>query len=242
MTISQSEFQVLNNINLAGGLFTFFGSLTTITCYWTFHELQQKAFTLVLFLAVSDLGYGITGFFNSLEPKQCLTQAVITQFFSTSSIAWTTAIAYFLYRAVVLKDPRYAGAGTIPWGWYHLYCWGIPSLLTILPATTSSYGYSNGWCWFLNDSAGNAWKFVAFYIPLWFIILFLCIVYYLIHRQVRRDHEQQHVQIGRAATNQTEDGEVVTDPGTDPEISTSEETRRQERETERSRKKKCWID
>jgi len=100
-------------------------------------------------------------------------------------------------------------------------------VLTFVPACSNSYGYSSGWCWFVNDNWGNAWKFVAFYIPLWFVILYLSIVYYQIHYTVKTAHQQ----FERTATgnDQVEDTEVVTDVGQEvPEPSNNAQTQRAE--------------
>jgi len=111
-------------------------------------------------------------------------------------------------------------------------------VLTFVPACSNSYGYSSGWCWFVNDNWGNAWKFVAFYIPLWCVIAYLCLVYYQIHYTVKAEH--QHQQLGTVTGNdQVEDTEVVTDVGQEvPEPSANNaETQRREREAKQAREK-----
>jgi len=196
--ITSSEFQSLNTINLVGGLFSFFGATLIIGCYIAFRDLRSVAFKLVLFLSISDLCYAITGFLNSDAYEQCIAQAVLTQLFSLSSIAWTTSIAFTLKRAILDKvHPDSLGAN-LPR--YQLVCWGVPIFLTILPTFSKSYGYSNGWCWLVDDSFGNAWKFCSFYLPLWISILYLIIVYYRIYQSLDRSRQQARTTSTEAVT------------------------------------------
>jgi len=124
-------------------------------------------------------------------------------------------------------------------------------VLTFVPACSNSYGYSSGWCWFVNDNWGNAWKFVAFYIPLWFVILYLSIVYYQIHYTVKTAHQQfertatGNDQVEIQATDFKNDTEVVTDvgqevpepSGNNPETPRNPETQRRAHEAIQAREK-----
>ena len=53
---------------------------------------------------------------------------------------------------------------------FHLYNWGVPLVLTLLPAATLSYGNTGGWCWIKNTRAGGFWRFFQLYLPLWFVM------------------------------------------------------------------------
>lgn len=69
-------------------------------------------------------------------------QGFLQQWFQLSTIFWTVAIAYMLFKTVLrqqtTKDEfRYS----------LLLCWGVPLVLACLPFSTDSYGDAGAWCW-----------------------------------------------------------------------------------------------
>merc|ERR1719453_663681 len=159
------------------------GSCLVIWSYFYFQKLQKFAFKLVVMLAVSDLGSGI-GYFIGSPPNGvlCTFQAMLLHYFQISSFLWTTVIAFVLERTVC----RQQGLAIQEKRMYlHLYAWGVPLVLVLLPFTTAhlmphGLAYSNtfeewsdkdygAWCWIGADDKGigTMWRFLTFYVPLW---------------------------------------------------------------------------
>jgi hypothetical protein len=102
--------------------------------------------------------------------------------FELSSILWTSAIAYTLFRLIVKKKDSNELMNK-----FYVVCFGIPFLFCLLPLTTDSYGNTVGWCWIDpedNEAAGQTWRLLLFYLPLWSAIGFNAYVYYIVSRAI----------------------------------------------------------
>ena len=81
---------------------------------------------------------------------------------------WTTVIAFTLNETVrgralgIHKKERS----------FHIFAWGIPLVLSLLPYSTGSYGPAGHVCWLLGDTTGTAWRFIQFYVPLWAAMMY----------------------------------------------------------------------
>jgi len=184
VAFSKAEMDSLRFGAVAVSVLSFLGSLFVIWSYFRFVKLQKFAFKLVVMLAISDLGSGI-GYFIGSPPNGslCTFQGIVLTYFQLSSFLWTTVIAFVLERTVcrqqglvIEKNRKYL----------HLYAWGVPLILVLLPFATShkmphGLAYSNtfegwsdsnegAWCWISHgdaDGIGTMWRFLIFYVPLW---------------------------------------------------------------------------
>lgn len=59
----------------------------------------------------------------------------------------------------------------------HVIGWGIPIIVTIIPAATRSYGNLGTYCWIKGDELGTWLRLSLNYIPLWVVIALSCILY-----------------------------------------------------------------
>lgn len=186
---SLAEMHSLKYTAIAVSALSFIGSALVIWSYFRFEKLQKFAFTLVVMLAVSDLGSGIAFFIGSPpDGTLCTFQGVILHYCQLSSFLMTTVIAFVLERTVcrqqgltVQKNRKYL----------YLYAWGVPLLFVLLPFTTASrmptgYAYSNtfegwsdsydgAWCWIADgdsEGVGTSWRFLTFYVPLWLAMFY----------------------------------------------------------------------
>jgi len=150
-------FAVVNWIALAG-------SIATVVTYLLFKRrfpsslalyFSIDCFFLSCFLAIGPVA-GLS--LLSTNYGVCLTQAIGLQFFGTSMIWWFFSIALNLYLIVVWKNfktdqfERY----------FHVVCWGLPVIQTILPLIFDEYGNLGLWCWILTDHNGF-YEFSMFY-------------------------------------------------------------------------------
>ncbi|KAJ1407232.1 hypothetical protein B484DRAFT_483152 [Ochromonadaceae sp. CCMP2298] len=154
------------------------GSISAAACfaviltYLLFPVMRrQRYIELVFYVALNDM---IASIGMALGPTsngsfECWYQGISTTFNFLSVIFWSCAIAWQLYAVVVLQ-------GTIikRMFWWHVVCWGLPLLLSLLPLTTNTYGNTDDastWC-FVADRAGSPYWSLTF----WWIFFYLFLV------------------------------------------------------------------
>jgi len=164
---------------------SFCGSSFIVITYLRYPMLRSFIFQLVVWISASDIMYSIGNAIGNPSDGSaaCYVQAVFIEFFGMSSALWTACIAYVVDR-VYLKGRQLGEATSLKRG-FHIFVWGLSALLTILPATTGNYGPSTGWCWIdvsSNPTAGTAWRFICFYLPLWAVVGYNLSVYIKVNR------------------------------------------------------------
>mmetsp|Transcript_20750 Transcript_20750/g.42073 ORF Transcript_20750/g.42073 Transcript_20750/m.42073 type:complete len:275 (+) Transcript_20750:3-827(+) len=100
----------------------------------------------------------------------CMFQAYLVSIFNLASVLWTACIGHCLYRAVRHHDMDVQRFEIR----YHIFAWGLPLILALIPSN-GMYGYDNGACWILEKYAYM--RFIQFYIPLIFVIIFNAMIY-----------------------------------------------------------------
>ena len=185
-----------------GGSVLFLGvGITSILCclfpiltYVLFPDLRNLRYIeLVFYISVNDLVATI-GATLPLTPggsSQCWFQGLATNYNFLSSAMWTVVIAYQLWLVThhgKLLDDQHMFR-------FHILCWGVPLLATLLPLTTSTYGDADDsiseWCVIRSSSpsssvASKAWTIAGFYLWLWIAVL--AMLYFLV--QVGRRFQQ----------------------------------------------------
>lgn len=159
------------------------GSLFIVLSMLIFDKLRkQPAGSLILWLSVSDVGYGVSQVLLS-KPADvdgaiakeahgtalCQTQAMLAQFFAIASFAWTAAIAHTLHAAVVKRDVHHKEE------WfprYHRLIWTTCFVFMLIPLLANIYGPTGGgFCWIKNDrTEGHVFRMLLFYVPLWLAV------------------------------------------------------------------------
>lgn len=167
MALSESDINTIKMINIIVSIISSLGSVFVLLTYFMFPRLRIFSYTLVFWLAFSELMFAISNMMGQDEDGSnvCMAQSLIQSYFGLAMVFWTTTIAFTLKQSIVspLKLKR-ASKHLIR---FFLYCFGLPAILTAFPFLTDSYGQSGGWCWLKNDSAGRFWRFMQFYLPLW---------------------------------------------------------------------------
>lgn len=184
VSFSDSEMQALKYSAIFVSALSFICSSLVIWSYFRFQRLQKFAFKLVVMLAISDVGSGV-GYFIGSPPNGalCTIQGIILHYFQLSSFLWTTVIAFVLERTVCQQQGQAIQQRR---DYLHLYAWGVPLILVVLPFTTArmmphGLAYSNtfegwsdshdgAWCWIADDDSsgiGTSWRLLTFYLPLW---------------------------------------------------------------------------
>ena len=99
--LTTAQLTSVARIMVAGAFFSTLGSLCILTVYVNSPTLRKSfAFQLVFGLALAELGNSFWPyFFMPSEGAACECQAVLLQFFSFASIAWSGVIAWTLDQA-----------------------------------------------------------------------------------------------------------------------------------------------
>eukprot|EP01084_Bolivina_argentea_P139961 246176_1 len=189
MVYTEDEVDTLVILNVVASLLSFLGASFIIANFFAFDEFRTNfAFKLILFVAIGDVINSIGNFMGSPEDGTflCGAQAFCTQFGDITSFGWVTAIAWTIYNVIRREEPP---TRELVEKWYkriHFVIWPVTLLLSILPMTTGSYGNDNGLCWitFSPSPAGEIWRMICFYVPLWGSIVYVGFVYGRIWNQL----------------------------------------------------------
>lgn len=174
----------LYSLNLAASCLSLFGSAAIILNYFIFiSKKSQLLYKLILFLSVADFGGSLTIcisqillFLHTYEGVSygldvCKVFRAGINFFFVSSFFWTAAIALHFWVSARQK-------AQIPVYWFHIVCWGLPAVFTIIVLSTGMIVKETGpstWC--TNTVLGH-WLF--WYGPLILSFLWNAVAYTLI--------------------------------------------------------------
>jgi len=182
---TDDQQHTLTTIIIFGAAMSLAGSLFIMSAFISIPKLHNFAFRLVFFMALCDFFHAFGSVFGGIfadgdHPAACRFQAFMIQFGSLASILWVTVISYCI-KEVVINRNAYVEENMQS---YHLFVWITSVILSSLPFTTGSYGPASGWCWIEKEDVGVMWRFVVFYIPLWFAGLWILWIYYRTIRQL----------------------------------------------------------
>jgi len=175
---SQSEAELIAQLGTGIAAVSVVGSLFIIVSYMKFPKLRSFAFELILMVAISDFLRACAYILSPLiDPYFCRTQAAIMRFSETASILWVGSIAFTVHRTL-LKDNSVSLGRRIKVK-YHIFCWGISCVFTLLPFTTGDYESSDVvFCWVTNQTiSGVLWAVACYYVPVWLVLCYLIYVY-----------------------------------------------------------------
>eukprot|EP00466_Bigelowiella_natans_P009630 jgi/Bigna1/81724/fgenesh1_pg.83_\ len=168
-TLGGEQLRNIIITNYVVSSFSLAGSLGIVASYIAFPQLRNFSYSLVLYLAISEAFYSVSNMLGnppnasatcyvqiyticalvyasvSAEAGLDSISSVMQSYFLLSAILWNAAIAYLLKNAILYPEKVLGITKSMPR--YHAYCWGVPFILTVLPAATGSYGSSGAWCW-----------------------------------------------------------------------------------------------
>ena len=147
-------------------IFTFF----TILSFLIFPNLNKKSYhKVVLYTTIGDFFMSIGGTLGLHKERDvsCYVQWFLTNYFPLASVFWTLVIIYELYKTIILTKP------TKSFVYYHMICWSIPLVVTLLPLSTEHVGpfYEWDWCYLQagnNITLWSFWVIASFYF--WYVI------------------------------------------------------------------------
>lgn len=164
-----------------------FGTASLVVVIFSSRPLRRKIHAqLVSFVALSDFMASMVYLFGRVESGTplCWIQALTSNSFTVSSFFWSIAIAYQIYVTVNLKSSLSRSQIII----FHIFCWGLPVLLTLLVLTTNTYGHEDdAYVFALGCSITQRqsspqyglllWEILAFYLWLWLSVVIIVFLY-----------------------------------------------------------------
>lgn len=198
--MEQNEQLVMIAVCEAAIAITF--SCVIIFSFWRFKLLRGRRQQPILFMSIADVGANLAAILGAgrdyspctvgVKPMMCPTmgsamcnfQGMSMQFFELASVLWSFVLAFTLWRTM-LGDKIMGRACKS-----HVVVWGLSLGLTILPASTRSYGPAGPWCWIDGSTTGTMWRFASFYVPVWIICVSDIAFMVSVFRRVRSFYDQ----------------------------------------------------
>ena len=188
MGLSDEELQTIYLGRAIVASVSFICSTVILIFYFSFKELQFFFMRLIMFLIFSDAIHSLCMTFPSDNEVSCYVQAVLLEFSSSSRAIWALMICIALYVGIVNQDRR-VEERTL---YFMLGGYGLPVILTAIPAIFDSYGQAGGWCWITLDEdflVGSILRLACFYAPLTIVIICCLVLYSLIAKAIKEHLE-----------------------------------------------------
>lgn len=183
------------DISVGTALFSIVGSVVIILLFFTFKELRTTSRQLLVFLSIADIiaslssvvqarGYVISITLPDQMSKSCQTDAGLWVWSQIAVALWTSIIAIYLFLCVSLRWVAVANRVVFL---FHVFCWGMPIVVTTLSEVFKIYGYNSAdilthrhptWCW-VSDRVGNPRPWYLLTAEGWVLAacLLICVLY-----------------------------------------------------------------
>jgi len=160
---------------------------------------KKTSISLIYYIVISDfmtaLGSSVGTPLN--HSSTCYFEGIVTNIFTLSSIFWCLVITFLLY-SIVSRGKQFDINI-----YMHLFCWGFPIVVTLLPFINTNYGGSDddggSWCFIVDDDRSGEWDqtiwfWLAFYLWIWLsiltIIIIIGIVWFKTKYQIKEDTKE----------------------------------------------------
>lgn len=162
-----------------------------ILTYCLFPNLRKLRYVeLVFYVSISTL-FAACGTILGPVPDhsgECWFQGFSTSIGYLAAVFWTTVILHQIFLVVVQRGKVFDSMIPI-----HLFCWGWPIILAILPLTTNTYSnYDDqaAWCFVSNGTDSPKWgelfwTIASFFFWIWLTILINIIQIVMVVRKLR---------------------------------------------------------
>jgi Slime mold cyclic AMP receptor len=165
-------FKIFSSISLAGCFFVLF--------IYLYYKHLRTVFLLLILLMQIGSSLNSISYFLPDNGDACYIQGYFNNVGKMSTVAWTSIIAYSIYYAHVTSDEQVFEFRK----GYFAIGYGLPLFISGFPFITDSYGPVGGYCWLLNNY-GYVWKILCFYSIVFMAIVYNCITYRLVIKEVR---------------------------------------------------------
>eukprot|EP00002_Diphylleia_rotans_P011841 TRINITY_DN232_c1_g1_i1.p1 TRINITY_DN232_c1_g1~~TRINITY_DN232_c1_g1_i1.p1 ORF type:complete len:291 (-),score=51.88 TRINITY_DN232_c1_g1_i1:404-1276(-) len=137
---SDEEIGWARLLHFIAASFSAVGSLCVIVSHWKDKGRAVFPLRLAYYLSTSDFLLAISGLISAaalpsldadlddMNSTACFIQGVGVFFFKSSSILWTAAISYTVYRMLICLDTQVHRFEK----YFHAMCWGVPFLFIVI--------------------------------------------------------------------------------------------------------------
>jgi len=174
------------------------GSSVIILTYCLFPNLRKLRYVeLVFYVSISDLFAACGTILGSVpdDSDECWFQGFSTSIGFLAAVLWTTVILHQIFLVVVQRGKVFKSM--IP---LHMFCWGWPIVLSLLPLSTNTYNnYDDqaSWCFVASRSDSPMWgelfwTIFSFFFWIWLAIFVNVVQIVMVVRKLR------NLQVSRA--------------------------------------------
>ncbi|KAK3767236.1 hypothetical protein RRG08_018104 [Elysia crispata] len=183
------------DISVGTTLLSIIGSTIIILLFFAIKELRTTSRQLLVYLSVADIVVGLSsvvqarGYVLSLglpdqTSKACQVDAGLWVWAQVCAALWTSVIVIYLFLCVSLRWVTVANRIVFM---FHIFCWGMPVVVTTLSEIFGVYGYKSAdiliqkhptWCW-ISDSVSNPKPWYLLTVEGWVLAacLLICVLY-----------------------------------------------------------------
>ena len=158
LVFDQGSTATMFGVSLASML----ASLSIIITFLVFRKHMQTKKAMVLYLYMFGCHLMTSASMMAGSPlngsNECWYQGIVSNWFTMAAIMWTILVLLLLHSNIAYPKPLDISR------YHHALCWGLPTLLTFLPLSNSSYGASHGsgLCRVIGPSQ-IAWMWIGYY-------------------------------------------------------------------------------
>lgn len=153
------------------------------------HEklLKKLSYQIFLCMAIANLLTACGSVVGSPNNGSfaCWWEGILTNIFTLASIFWNVIFLIYIFQLCRSKPINMMAV--------HAYCWGIPTLVTLIPLYRFQYGkldYTEDWCFIIDPTTQNEtetviiWYWMSFYIHIWIAIVAIAALTFYIYFKI----------------------------------------------------------
>eukprot|EP01129_Flabellula_baltica_P013303 TRINITY_DN6150_c0_g1_i1.p1 TRINITY_DN6150_c0_g1~~TRINITY_DN6150_c0_g1_i1.p1 ORF type:complete len:327 (+),score=53.19 TRINITY_DN6150_c0_g1_i1:27-983(+) len=191
VNLTSTEQDIIITVRMFICFLSLIGSSVMLSIMIIFKRYTALSRRLVMYMTMAAFGEAVVnlftlGLYGSTEALDgfCYVQGILQQFFQIALFMWIAVIALNLYINVVQKQfsANYEKV-------YLIVVGATCVVLTLIPVL--NYGVAGLWCWIAKAGAGNALRFICFYVPLYVLITFVIILYIIIACNLTNERKMQ---------------------------------------------------
>jgi len=167
--------------------------LSIVASYYVLQDIQRKITHQVIYYFAIATFLTSMGSIVGTPPDgsiACWYEGLGTNIFTLSSIAWNLIINYIMYRKIYNKKFSINI-------YTHLFCWGFPILVSLLPLISTRYGSDiDSWCFIVPlsntpDWMLTLWTWIAYYAWVWLAFIINILMFIMIRLRIKNYKHQK---------------------------------------------------
>lgn len=170
--------EILSYIVTILSVFSIVGAFLTILTFTLFRSLRTYPIKLIIYLCYSILLAQLFFLLSFViyDTFMCIPSAILIHYFFLADFCWSFCVAFNFYQMIVSRN-REAETYEL---YYHIACWGIPSLAVIGVGGADEYDNLGAVCYIVSPIA----KFVGFFLVGLVTISANTVIFFFISREI----------------------------------------------------------